>query len=75
MALPHQRNLGGKAFELIDWKEQIIRDLFGIINTNGYCQFNTAYLEIPKKMGKSELSATVALLLTCRYNEERAAEM
>ena len=28
-------------------------------------QFNTAYIEIPKKQGKSELAAAVALLLTC----------
>lgn len=33
----------GEPFELIDWQEQIIRDLFGIIKPNGYRQFNTAY--------------------------------
>ena len=55
----------GKPFELIDWQEQIIRDLFGILKPNGYRQFNTAYVEIPKKMGKSELAAAVALLLCC----------
>ena len=42
----------GKKFELIDWQEQIIRDLFGILKPNGYRQFNTAYVEIPKKQGK-----------------------
>ena len=42
----------GQRFELIDWQEQIIRDLFGILKPNGYRQFNTAYIEIPKKMGK-----------------------
>ena len=62
----------GKPFELIDWQEQIIRDLFGIIKPNGYRQFNTAYVEIPKKQGKSELAAAVALLLTCGDGEERA---
>lgn len=51
----------GKKFELIDWQEQIIRDLFGTIKKDGYRQFNTAYVEIPKKMGKSELAAAVAL--------------
>ena len=39
----------GKKFELLDWQEQIIRDLFGILKPNGYRQFNTAYIEIPKK--------------------------
>lgn len=62
----------GKSFELIDWQEQIIRDLFEIIKPNGYRQFNTAYIEIPKKQGKSELAAAVALLLTCGDYEERA---
>lgn len=62
----------GKPFELIDWQEQIIRDLFGTLKANGYRQFNTAYIEIPKKQGKSELAAAVALLLTCGDGEERA---
>lgn len=62
----------GKNFELLNWQEQIIRDLFGILKPNGYRQFNTAYIEIPKKNGKSELAAAVALLLTCGDGEERA---
>ena len=62
----------GKDFKLIDWQEKIIRDLFGTIKDTGYRQFNTAYIEIPKKMGKSELAAAVALLLTCGDGEERA---
>lgn len=62
----------GKKFELLDWQERIIRDLFGILKPNGYRQFNTAYIEIPKKNGKSELAAAVALLLTCGDGEERA---
>ena len=61
-----------KPFELIDWQEQIIRDVFGTLKADGYRQFNTAYIEIPKKQGKSELAAAVALLLTCGDHEERA---
>ena len=72
-ALSHTKGTwAGKPFELIDWQERIIRDVFGILKPNGYRQFNTAYVEIPKKMGKSELAAAVALLLTCGDNEERA---
>lgn len=72
-ALSHTKgSWAGKPFELIDWQEQIIRDVFGILKPNGYRQFNTAYVEIPKKMGKSELAAAVALLLTCADGEERA---
>ena len=62
----------GKPFELIDWQEQIIRDVFGILKPNGYRQFNTAYVEIAKKQGKSGLAAAVALLLCCGDGEERA---
>ena len=52
-ALSHTKgSWAGKPFELIDWQEQIIRDVFGILKPNGYRQFNTAYVEIPKKMGK-----------------------
>ena len=63
-ALCHTKGTwAGKKFELIDWQEQIIRDLFGIIKPNGYRQFNYAYVEIPKKQGKSELAAAIALYL------------
>ena len=55
----------GKKFELIPWQEQIIRDVFGVVKENGYRQFNTAYIEIPKKQGKYELAAAVALFLLC----------
>ena len=33
----------GKRFELMDWQEQIIRDLFGILKPNGYRQFIRFY--------------------------------
>ena len=62
----------GQPFELIDWQERIIRDIFGTLKPNGYRQFTTAYIEIPKKQGKSELAAAVALLLCCGDGEERA---
>lgn len=62
----------GKKFKLLDWQSQIIRDLFGVLKPNGYRQFNTAYIEIPKKNGKSELAAAVALLLCCGDGEQRA---
>jgi len=61
-----------KPFELLDWQERIIRDVFGILKPDNYRQFNTAYIEIPKKQGKSELAAAVALLLTCGDFEEGA---
>ena len=58
-----------KPFELIDWQEQIVRDVFGTLKPNGYRQFTTAYVEIPKKMGKSELAAAIALYESLGFNE------
>ena len=63
----------GQKFDLIEWQEQIVRDVFGTLKTNEYRQFNTAYIEIAKKQGKSELAAAIALLLCCSDGEERAA--
>ena len=73
--LQHTKGVwAGKPFDLLPWQEQIIRDVFGVVKENGYRQFNTAYVEIPKKNGKSELAAAVALLLCCADHEERAEE-
>ena len=59
-------------FELIDWQEKIIRDIFGTLKPDGYRQFTTAYIEVPKKCGKSELAAAVALYMLCADGEQRA---
>ena len=55
----------GKSFDLLPWQQDIIKNVFGTVKRNGYRQYNTAYVEIPKKNGKSELAAGVALYLTC----------
>ena len=59
----------GEPFELLPWQDRIIRDVFGTVKGNGYRQYNTAYVEIPKKNGKSELAAGVALYMTCGDGE------
>jgi len=61
-----------KPFILLPWQEQIIRDIYGIVKADGTRQFTTAYIEIPKKMGKSELAAAVALKQLCADGEQRA---
>ena len=61
-----------KPFKLFQWQEQIIRDIFGVIKENGYRQFNTAFVEICKKAGKSELAAAIALYMLCGDHEEGA---
>ena len=62
----------GTPFMLLPWQEQIVRDIFGIVKENGKRQFLTAYVEIPKKQGKSELAAAVALYLLYADNEQSA---
>ena len=59
----------GVPFDLLPWQDEIIRELFGTVKENGYRRYNTAYIEIPKKNGKSELAAAVALLMTCGDGE------
>ena len=59
-------------FELLPWQEQIVRDIFGVVKADGKRQFLTAFVEIPKKQGKSELAAAVALYLLYADNEASA---
>ncbi len=62
----------GKRFWLLPWQEQLIRDIFGSVKPDGYRQFRTAFVEICKKVGKSELAAAVALYLLYADNEPSA---
>ncbi|KOA21154.1 phage terminase [Clostridium homopropionicum DSM 5847] len=59
----------GVPFDLLPWQDKIIRDIFGTVKDNGFRQYNTAYVEIPKKNGKSEIAAAIALYLTCADSE------
>lgn len=40
-----------------------LKELFGRVKKDGLRQYQTAYLEIPRKNGKSELAAAIALFL------------
>lgn len=59
----------GVKFDLLDWQKQIVSDVFGTLKPNGFRQFQTAYIEVPKKNGKSELAAGVGLKLLCADDE------
>lgn len=59
----------GVQFDLLPWQRNIISDVFGTVKKNGFRQYNTAYIEVPKKNGKSELAAAVALKLLCADDE------
>ena len=62
----------GTPFWLLPWQEHLIRDIFGIVKPDGNRQFRTAFVEICKKVGKSELAAAVALYLLYADNEPSA---
>lgn len=54
----------GKPFGLLEWQEwDFIRPLFGWMRADGTRRFRRAYVEVPKKNGKSTLCAGIALYL------------
>lgn len=62
-----------RPFDLRAWQEhEIIRPLFGTLRADGKRQYRTAYVEVPRKNGKSELAAAVALYLLFRDGEHGA---
>ena len=50
----------GEPFKLLPWQEKIIRDVFGTVRDDdpSMRQYNTAYIEIPKKNGKMTISGS-----------------
>ncbi len=56
----------GQPFVLPKWQHDVIWDVYGTVNKQGYRQYRHAYLEIPKKNGKTTLIAGLSLYhLTC----------
>ena len=53
----------GQPFSLRQWQEDILRPLFGTLKADGLRRYRTCYVEIPRKNGKTELAATVALYM------------
>lgn len=56
----------GQPFILPKWQHEIIWDVYGTVNENGYRQYRMVYLEIPKKNGKTTLIAGLGVYhLSC----------
>jgi len=53
----------GKAFLLVPWQEQALSTIFGELDQAGNRVIEMAYLEVPKKAGKSEMAAGLALFV------------
>lgn len=61
----------GVPFKLLPWQREIIRDVYGTVDDTGKRQYQYIYLEIPKKNGKSELAAAIALYHLYADGEQR----
>lgn len=53
----------GRPFVLSPWQERIVRAVFGWKRADGTRLVRTLYLEVPRKNGKTEFAAGLALLL------------
>lgn len=51
----------GQPLVLLDWQRSFLKDVYGTINEQGYRQFRFAYLEMPKKNGKTTMIAGLSL--------------
>ena len=62
----------GQTFELAPWQQFILWVLFGWKRTDGLRRYRTAYIEVPRKQGKSTMAAGVGLYLLVADGEPGA---
>ena len=62
----------GQPFILLPWEKELVSKLFGTLREDGTRQYRTAYVEIPKKSGKSEIGAAIALYMLLADGEPNA---
>ena len=62
----------GKPFLLLPWEKEVLGNMFGWNRADGTRRFRRAYIEVPKKNGKSTLAAGVGLYLFLADNEPGA---
>ena len=53
----------GQPFNLLPWQADIVRALFGWKRSDGLRKYRRAYVEVPRKNGKSNLAAGIGLYL------------
>lgn len=56
-------------FGILPWQTDFLTPLFGTIKEDGSRQYRICYVEIPKKNGKSEIGAALALYMLCADGE------
>lgn len=70
----HSKGLfAGKPFEPLDYQVQLIlRPIFGWVDAEGLRRFRKAFIEVPKKNGKTQLVAGLGLYMLLADNEPGA---
>lgn len=61
--LTHTGDFSGEPFAMRPWQQQMVRDLFGTTRPDGSRQYRKAFWALPRKQGKTELTAAIALYL------------
>lgn len=54
----------GKPFTLVPWQEDALVNIFGRVDSEGRREIDMAYLEVPKKTGKTEFAAGIVILVS-----------
>jgi len=67
-----QGKWAGQPFSLIPYQEEFLSEVFGWVDKTGNRMVRSAYLELPKKNGKSPLASGVGLFLLVADNEPGA---
>ena len=62
----------GEPFRLLPWQTTVVQQLFGTLRADGQRQYRTAYIEVPRKNGKTSWIAGLALYLLLADGEEGA---
>ena len=62
----------GVTLSLLDWQRQMIETVYGTLRDDGQRRYRTAYVEVPRKNGKSSLAAALALYHLVADNEAGA---
>jgi phage terminase large subunit-like protein len=68
----HKGEWAGRPLLLEEWQKRILIIVFGWMRPDGTRRFRTAYIEIPRKNGKSELAGGVGLYLLIADDEPGA---
>lgn len=62
----------GQKFKLALWQRKIVRQIFGWMNARGFRRFQTVWIEVPRKNGKSTFASALAAYMLIADGEPGA---